>query len=163
MKSVLMSINSIHNVNIEKGLKTSELRTLPPKLDPPFKVYVYESGPLGRHKVVSEWICSDMITWRMCVGIPAHLVKDACVSSDYIWKYSNGGYKNITEMKISELVIYDKPKDLSDFYKRCYSGCDTCNYSSSSYSYGGGRELVCTVSNKKPIKKAPQNWCYVDC
>ena len=25
---------------------------------------------------------------------------------------------------------------------------------------GGEREMVCTVSNKKPIRRAPQSWCY---
>ena len=136
-----MSINSLHNSNIESGLKCSELRTRPPKLKPPFKVYTYESGNLGRHKVVNEWICRDMETWRMCMGIPSHLSKNACVSNEYIWKYSNNGYKDITEMKISDLVIYDKPKELGDFKVR--------------------------VTNKiwsftKKLERPPQSWCYVE-
>lgn len=151
MKSVLISINSLHNANIESGLKGSELRTRPPKLDPPFKVYTYESGVLGRHKVVNEWICSDMATWRMCMGIPAHLSKSACVSDDYIWKYSNNGYKDITEMKISDLVIYDKPKELSEFHK---------------VGYTETKESVTWLTRDEEkswqISRPPQSWCYVE-
>ena len=156
MKSVLMSINSMNNVNIESGLKTSELRTRPPKLKPPFKVYTYESGGLGRHKVVNEWICPDMQTWRMCMGIPAHLSKNACVSNEYIWKYSNNGYKDITEMKISELVIYDKPKELSEF---CRNGeCARCGWFENGKCYKSDAQN--NINNHR-VKRPPQSWCYV--
>ena len=155
MKSVLMSINSVHNANIESGLKLSELRTRPPKLNPPFKVYTYESGALGRHKVVNGWICNDMETWRICMGMPAHLSKNACVSDEFIWKYTNFGYKDITEMKISNLVIYDKPKELSEFYSICEKrNCHLCDWE---------REYdSCGCNRKKPITRPPQSWCYVD-
>ena len=166
MKAVLMSINSLHNVNIEEGLKSSELRTRPPKLKPPFKVYTYESGSLGRHKVVNEWICSDMETWRMCMGIPAHLSKNACVSNRYIWKYSNNGDKDITEMKISNLVIYDKPKELSEFITFCSewekeyfdTKCLRCKYY---FSNCADMRHECTVEGEKPLTRPPQSWCYV--
>ena len=115
MKTILMSIQAAHNANIECGNKTSELRTKPPKIEPPFRVLTYESGLDGRHKVVNEWICDRMTTWLMYMGLPGHLSIVACVSNEYIWKYSNGGKKNITEMKISGLKIYDTPKDLSEY------------------------------------------------
>ena len=44
MRAILMSIQARHNRNIESGAKTSELRTKPPKIELPFKVYTYESG-----------------------------------------------------------------------------------------------------------------------
>lgn len=115
MKIVLMSIQAEHNGNIEKGLKKSELRTKAPKIDKPFKVLTYESGLNGRRKVVNEWICKDVTTWLMYMGLPAHLSKVACVSNEYIWEYCNRGHKNIDEMKITDLVIYDTPKDLSEY------------------------------------------------
>jgi predicted transcriptional regulator len=49
------------------------------------------------------------------MGLPAHLSKVACVSNEYIWDYCNRGHKNIDEMHITDLVIYDNPKDLSEF------------------------------------------------
>lgn len=115
MKSVLMSIQAEHNGNIEKGLKKSELRTRAPKIDTPFKVLTYESGLCGRHKVVNEWICKDITTWLMYMGLPAHLSKVACVSNEYIWEYCGRGHKNIDEMHITDLVIFETPKDLSEY------------------------------------------------
>lgn len=117
MQSILMSIQERHNKNIETGLKISELRTRPPKIKPPFRVYTYESGIFGRNKVVNEWICKSMTEWRICMGIPATLPRNACVSVAEIRKYSGKDYKNITEMKISDLKIYDKPKELGEFRK----------------------------------------------
>lgn len=158
MKSVLMSINSLHNTNIESGLKGSELRTRPPKLKPPFKVYTYESGTLGRHKIVNEWICKDMTTWRICMGIPAHLSKVACVSNDYILKYSGKDYKDITEMKISNLVIYDKPKELSEFKKAGFLTEEewlAALYPNTHCHYEAW-------AKKFDITRPPQSWCYVE-
>ena len=37
------------------------------------------------------------------------------MSNEYIWEYCNRGHKNIEEMKITDLVIYDVPKDLSEY------------------------------------------------
>lgn len=134
-KAVMISIKEIHNANIESGKKISELRTLPPILTPPFKVYTYASGFGARHKVVNEWICKDMITWRIVMGIPSTLPKNACLTIEEILKYSGKTYKNITEMYISQLKIYDKPKELSEFL---------------------------SISNQKPLTRPPQNWCYVE-
>lgn len=134
MKAVLISIKARHNRNIEAGLKISELRTLPPNLPTPFKVFTYESGFDGRRKVVNEWICDNITTWRICMGIPAHLPKNACVSAGEIYEYSKHGLKDVSEMRISNLKIYDKPKELSEF-----------------------RNL-----KGKPIKRPFQSWGYID-
>ena len=139
MKAVLISIQAEHNSNIELDLKKSELRIRAPKLKTPFKVYTYESGINGRHKVVNEWICKDITTWLMYMGLPAHLSKVACVSNEYIWEYCNRGYKNIDEMHISDLVIYDEPKELSEF-----------NHCGVNYHFN------------PPITRPPQSWCYVE-
>ena len=117
MKEILMSIQARHNRNIEAGIKRSELRKRIPKCNYPIKVYTYESGFDGRHKVVNEWICRTSTEWRICMGIPAHLLKRACVSVGEIREYSGKNYDNITEMEISDLKIYDKPKELDKFKK----------------------------------------------
>ena len=117
MKAILMSIKARHNRNIESGLKISELRTLPPNLSTPFKVFTYESGLDGRHKVINEWICDNITTWRICMGIPAHLPKAACISAGEIYEYSKHGLKDVSEMHISNLKIYDKPKEINEFKK----------------------------------------------
>ena len=134
MKSVLMSIQARHNRNIESGKKVSELRTKPPKFKTPFKVYTYESGFDGRHKVVNEWICEDITMWRICMGIPAHLPIRACVEPWEIRQYIGKDYKDVSEMKITNLKIYDVPKELGEFIG----------------------------SNGQPVKRAFQSWGYVE-
>jgi predicted transcriptional regulator len=157
MKTILMSIKARHNRNIESGLKKSELRLKPPTCELPFKVLTYESGFDGRHKVVNEWICDNIIQWRICVGIPAHLPKAACVSAEEIREYSGKNYKDVSEMRITNLKIYDKPKELSEFYKKktCNS-CKKSGYVSTACMY----DEDCKVP--MPITRAPQSWCYVE-
>lgn len=150
MKAVLISIQAEHNSDIEAGLKKSELRTKAPKLATPFKVYTYESGVNGRHKVVNEWICRDITTWLMYMGLPAHLSKVACVSNEYIWKYCDNGNKNICEMHISDLVIYDNPKELSEFHRH-----------DNTYDNAFGWAFE-DRAKSTPIKRPPQSWCYVE-
>lgn len=159
MKAVLMSIQAEHNQNIEKGLKLAELRTKPPKIDTPFKVYTYESGIGGRHKITNEWICKDVKTWRMCMGIPAHLSKVACVSDEYIRAYSGNGKKDIAELKISDLVIYDEPKELLAFSYPCKKDCDTCKYNRLN-PWASLTEPV--MMCQRDVSVAPQSWCYVE-
>ena len=151
MKAVLMSIKAQHNRNIEAKKKTSELRKRAPKCEYPIKVYTYESGFDGRHKVVNEWICKDVTEWRICMGVPAHLPKVACVSIAEIREYSGKNYDDISEMKISDLKIYDKPKELSEFLTvRCTNKtgeCKTCEV-----------KPACVINITRP----PQSWMYVE-
>lgn len=134
MQAILISINKPYTDYINNGTKTSELRTRPPKINTPFRVYTYETiNGGGSGKIVNTWICRNMYEWLMYMGMPAHLPKVACVSNQYICEYSRHGERNITEMKISDLHVYEKPIPLSSF------------------SYRG-----------KSIQRAPQNWCYVD-
>lgn len=148
MKAILMSIKNKHICNIHSGLKTNELRTLPPKIDCPFKVYNYDTETSGGSgKVVSEWICDSMTTYLIYIGIPIHLINTGCVTASEIMKYTNNGDKNLTAMHISNLVIYDTPKELSEFEKP------------HEYIYQSYRRKN---SFFKGITRPPQNWCYVE-
>jgi predicted transcriptional regulator len=153
-----MSIKEKHNRNIEKKLKTNELRLRPPKCELPFKVLTYESGFDGRHKIVNEWVCDDIVEYRICVGVPSILPQTACLSVDEILEYSGKQLKNISAMHISNLVIYDKPKDLSEFYTKCHipenkcKCCDNCFLKENGY----GKDHAI-----KKITRPPQSWCYV--
>ena len=155
MRAILMSIQARHNRNIESGAKTSELRTKPPKIELPFKVYTYESGFDGRHKVVNEWICRDITEWRICMGIPAHLPLRACVEPWEIKEYSGKDYKDISEMRISDLVIYDKPKEIDEFYVPCRVSCLNCK--NPKYF-----DDTCAENGKYKLKRPPQSWCFVE-
>lgn len=151
MKAILMSIKHRHNENIHSGAKTNELRTKPPKIECPFKVYSFDtvsSGGCG--KVISEWICDSMETYRICMGIPKQLIDTGCVTSKEILKYTDNGNKDLTAMHISNLVIYDKPKALSEFQK-CYT---SKNINNPDFHYK--KQML------KPLTRPPQSWCYVE-
>lgn len=159
MKAILMSIKNRHICNIHSGLKTNELRTHPPKIDCPFKVYNYDTETSGGSgKVVSEWICDSMTTYLIYIGIPIHLITTGCVTASEIMKYTNNGDKNLTAMHISNLVIYDKPKKLSEFKKAGFLTEEEwlaalyphthCHYEA--------------WAKKFDITRPPQSWCYVE-
>lgn len=166
MKAVLLSVRHQHIVDMHSGKKTSELRTKFPKIPTPFKVYNFDtvsSGGCG--KVVSEWVCRDITEWLMYMGIPAHLSIVACVSNEHIWDYCEKGNKNIGEMRISNLVIYDKLKELSEFYHYCGDNpnCEGCEVHYYSNTECGEEDYCCSViEGCKPIKRPPQSWCYVE-
>lgn len=68
----------------------------------------------------------------------------SCLSLGEIERYlgEDGGYC----WHISDLVIYDKPKELGDF-KQCHKCC-----------YMG----VCNDKCWNPLQRPPQSWCYVE-
>lgn len=143
MKAVMFSINRPHTDNIKSGVKKSELRTRPPKIDEPYEAYIYE--PLkngGCGKVIGEFIAFNENTYRMCMGVPKHLVISGCISVEEIWEYTNKGQKDLTEISIFDLIIYDKPKELSEFTK----------------PYG----TIIKAFDSRFITKPPQSWCYVE-
>lgn len=147
---VMFSINKPHTDNIKKLLKGSELRTRPPKIDEPYKAYIYETlknGGCG--KVIGEFTAFNEFKYRMCMGVPKHLVLSSCLSVEEIWAYTNKGEKDLTEISISDLIIYDKPKELSEFvkYEKCpYAGAVDCS----------------KCSEHHCLKRPPQSWCYVE-
>ena len=159
MKSVLISIQEEHNANIEIGRKTEELRTRVPKCELPIKFYTYESGKNGRHKVTNEWICREIREYPNADNYPPSLVDRACVPFSYICDYAKDGEKFLRGLVISDLVIYDKPKELSEFVTptECKSNvaqklmCNTCCLSSE----------FCSKKPKR-ITRPPQSWCYVE-
>lgn len=155
MKAILMSIKKQHNRNIEAGKKTSELRKCAPKCEYPIKVYTYESGYSGRHKVVNEWICKDVTEWCIRRGVPAHLPKVACVSAAEILKYSGNSYDNVVEMKISDLKIYYKPKELEEF-RTPETRFHEVKRINGHLVFGDG------YKGGKVITRPPQSWCYVE-
>lgn len=169
MKAVMFSINKPHTDNIKIGAKTSELRTRPPKINEPYKAYIYETlknGGCG--KVIGEFTAYNENTYRICMGVPAHLVTSGCISAEEILRYTKNGKKDLTEISISNLVIYNKPKELKEFYSKCnkfdldkkevYEAyCTDCDN-----KYGIS---PCEYINKKwcvPITRPPQSWCYVE-
>lgn len=75
-----------------------------------------------------------------------------CLTQDEMFDYIGAGNYGYG-WHISDLKIYDKPKELNEFRKPCKINlpmCDRCDY----YSTWNGR---C-----ENITRAPQSWCYVE-
>lgn len=132
---------------------------------------------LGNGKVIGEFVCNKIDRITHCgtcnndirlniVDINLYLKEldyeylNKCKLSYYdLEKYSNGG--SLYGWHISDLVIYDEPKELSEFHNFCetYPCCDeSCEYYS--WTVEGGTECMCDT--EKPFKRPPQSWRYVE-
>ena len=180
MKSVLLSIQPKWCELIASGRKTIEVRKTRPKTETPFKCYIYETkgktdtpfmdedGHLdfhGRGQVIGEFIC-DKIRCEKEVAdglVDVVLENTSCVGNKELIKYANG--KELYSWHISGLVIYDKPKELSEFFVYC-EGCDkrpiACEYLYEESNESIGYYSECKCDFKRPIKRPPQSWCYVE-
>lgn len=208
-KSVLISIQPKWCELILRGEKTIEVRKTKPKLELPFKCYIYQSkgrdrlieiikdgdlnygeiyhgkavfiktrensgyeGLFGREqKVIGEFVCDEINEIRVfdngnVQDFTFNNLGNTCLSYDEIAEYigrNRVGYS----WHISDLKIYDKPKELSEFATKCNKNCETgCNdceyYHFEAFESAMGVMECCRVDGLKPITRPPQSWCYVE-
>ena len=164
MKAVLTSIKPKYCELIANDKKTIELRKTKPKIDVPFKGYIYctntkpflvwgdvfrgdwctefthltgysrqraeEIWDVFNGKVIGEYTCNNITDYDFDYGAQEYDVSSddlsrMCLDHDDLWKY--GQAQTLYGQYISDLVIYDEPKELSEF----------------------------------GLKRPPQSWCYV--
>lgn len=232
MNEIMLSVRPKWCEKICSGEKTIEVRKTLPKLQMPFKCYIYctqasvkyrticgchvpNSDELYRHpeqgikhgdsielmlceyytkdnflngKVIGEFVCKNITCIKADIDISGdkHLYNTAffggktCLSDeelfDYIYSAPN---KTGWGWWLFDLKIYDKPKQLSDFYiddKEAITGCRhrfrwgqpesvTQNGGWIKGSYccmKSGEPEWCEKCLKKPLVKPPQSWCYVE-
>ena len=155
-KSVLISIQPQWCELIFRGKKTVEVRKSRPKLETPFKCYIYctkeknvneilwTCGVIGKFsdkangRIIGEFICDTFVTDRT-FGHDPLFNGAACMSEIDASIYSC--QSSIYGWHISDLKIYDRPKELSEF-----------------------KGLRKTKFGYEPIKikRPPQSWCYVE-
>lgn len=149
MKSVMLSIRPKWCEKIVSGEKTIEVRKTKPKLETPFKCYIYctnsgvATGMWGKHgKVVGEFTCNTVTNLfsNSRFWLNEDDVLQTCLSAAEMRKYADGA-NGLYGWHISDLVCYDKPKELSEF-----KGLRKTKF---------GYEPV-------EIKRPPQSWCYVE-
>lgn len=113
----------------------------------------------GNSKVIGEFVC-DYITDIKPFGFDdiAGFEKQTCLTSADIVKYLKGFYGY--GWHISDLKIYDKPRELSEFGR----GCDAehineihCRDCKKLVSFDDCCEVMC-----KPLNRPPQSWMYVE-
>ena len=180
MKSIIQSINPEHVFNMRFGgkrfpLKRIEVRKTSPD-ETPFKAYIYETKQKeksfisktidgvetkvivrrgGCGKVVGEYICRKVEIVRADNMIQAYYSNrpETRVTDEQLFAYANG--RPLKFLYMEDVIFYDKPKELGEFYTLCEPNkrtkrCDRCEYA------------FCTVLGKKPVTRAPQSWCYVE-
>lgn len=182
MNAVLISINPKFCELIANGKKTVEVRKTRPKIDVPFKCFIYATMPKKWFRFSSFGYASNESLWlsngkvKMCDGfefwanetkycclngkvmgefvcdriidipysqyfvdyyhtMPQDDLEATCLCLGHIDEYllSKNGYG----WHISNLVIYDKPKEVRDFY-----------------------HINLDYTNIARIRKAPQSWMY---
>lgn len=168
MKSVLISIRPEWCHIIASGKKTIEVRKTKPKLKMPFKVYIYctkdepmyRSGEkficpnddFGNGKVIGEFVCDTIVTDKT-FGHDALFRAAACMSDAEAAAYCTNN--EMYGWHISNLVIYDKPKELSEF-SHTQEHINKIRMSVSHWEYGVDEEVA------RPLRRPPQSWCYVE-
>ena len=146
-KAVLISIRPKWCELIASGKKTIEVRKTRPKLETPFKCYIYCTKPSYEHedfividagteqarafyggeKVIAEFVCDRIAEIHMTdEGYDFDVPKMTCLKYEEMEAYL--GRKNGYGWHISDLVIYDRPKELNEFR----------------------------------LNRPPQSWCYVE-
>ena len=191
-KAVMLSIRPKWVEKIANGKKTIEVRKTRPKLDTPFKCYIYctlskyphedfiaTNYPMpqfyGGGKVIGEFTCDRIYEIRKR-GIPENF--DYCylslnewgnddieteiraISASCVSKEELNGYGAKAPLlygwHISDLLIYDQPRELSEFQRACPNSwyCESC----AMYRENNG-----TCGNESlQIRRPPQSWCYVE-
>lgn len=136
MKCVMLSIRPQWVEKIVSGKKTIEVRKTAPK-EVPFKAYIYCSyGDMktnyylkGRGKVIGEFICDKVDEYTFSHYEAEYRVthdeqKAMCLNQPELIQYGKG--KTLYGWHISDLKIYDKPKQLREFCIPCKTNCEDC-------------------------------------
>lgn len=136
----------------------------------------------GMHgKVIGSFVCNGATCCQAYYGEGGekHLtntfgidLKRACLTEDELFNYIIGKHDEIGTgwlWHISDLKIYDKPKELGEFYTICNKygddSCGDCPYLVVEQCCSPCDDCVdtwCSVDNIKPITRPPQSWCYVE-
>ena len=178
MKSVLISIQPKWCELIASGKKTVEVRKTKPKLETPFKVYIYETQGItetpfideeghhifkGRGQVIGEFVCDsiDQYDYGYCthpeIGmdydcgdnwweIAEEDLENACLTYEDFKKYAYGN-KVMYGWHISDLVIYDEPRELREFVKY-----------RADWEYRAGIAALTGLDCNEYITRPPQSW-----
>lgn len=173
-KAVLISIRPDWAKKILDGEKTLEVRKNRPKLETPFKVYIYCTNPKNimlwnarsyiyaddhshnafdrcwNGSVVGEFICNNIT--EDAIGENCDILcVNGCMDLDQIKSY--GGNKKLYGWHISKLEIYDTPKPLG-----CFKPWNReCKYNDLGFAIP-----KCDTCHDCTVEKPPQNWCYVE-
>lgn len=164
-KAVLISIRPKWCELIASGEKTIEVRKTAPKIETPFKCYIYCTKfhpgdpdsminlkgktsffmPKGG-AVIGEFVCDRIFQIQLTEeGYDYESEKETRLRYEEMSSYLN--FRNGYGWHISDLVIYDDPKKLDEFKRH-----------DPTYDFS----IFGEVSRTYSINRPPQSWCYVE-
>ena len=125
-QAVLVSIQPKWCALITRGDKTIEIRKTKPKMEPPFKCYIYcSNSPKGWFwmtspnvrrdgTVIGEFVCSNIeeLKSNMLFNAP-ELYSQSCMTRGEFFSYADK--KTVYLWHISRLRVYSTPKLLNEF------------------------------------------------
>lgn len=172
-KAVLISIRPKWCEKIINGDKTIEVRKTRPKMNTPFKCYIYctQGGVAleawGKHgKIIGEFTCDRIYELETKARGGSYYVKNEDQpTTNFIARQScldlkdMHGYLHAQKgygWHITDLRIYDAPRELSEFRRACPNSwyCESCAMYWENNGACGNESLQ--------FKRAPQSWCYVE-
>mgnify|MGYP000578579228 CR=1 FL=1 len=169
MKAVLISIQPKWCELIANRKKTVEVRRTRPTIETPFKCYIYctkgsfditdcpdlqaesvQKVAKGRGKVIGEFVCDFFDEFSGGIGIGFKRFRafaETCLTVQEMQEYLKG--KDGYGWHISELKIYDVPKELGEFW--AYRDIPQSLFEVWAY-------------NEEPrrVTRPPQSWLYVE-
>lgn len=186
MKAIIQCYTPQECERIARGEQTVKVCKTAPN-EAPFKVYIYCTKAnsaieqicfgkytcvVGNNKIIGEYVCDKVIKYDyQTIACAKYEVNGAdvkeelrynagaCLTAEEMYRRANG--KDLRGLHISELKIYDEPRELSEFVKPCNWNYDCCTCKRAVYEltkaearlfYGCDRELT----------RPPQSWCYVE-
>lgn len=185
MKAVLISIQPKWCELIASGEKTIEVRKIRPKLETPFKVYIYctKGKPtfeqsafcdeISNGKVIGEFVFDRIDEYdydqafdesmgvfldSFGYSIMSGELEQTCLSYEEFEKYGNTN--RLYGWHISAIKIYDKPKGLGEFRLLCSR--EQCARWCKDMKLNKVRVWECDNKDKRFITRPPQSWCYVE-
>lgn len=158
--------------------KTIEVRKTKPSIPTPFKCYIYcckaksqwrysnyegayenSKGEIvyAQQHVIGEFICDKVSTYprnyKFGYEISENEFNETALTAEQFVDYGNGG--TLYGWHISDVKIYDKPKELKDFLLPCGGKiCWGCNLLKV-------KGAECINRGKRYATRPPQSWCYV--
>lgn len=169
-KAVMLSIRPKWCEKIASGEKTVEVRKNRPKLETPFKCYIYETqGRVEKDgimafrlggRVIGEFSCGRIFPINVFENGSIQnwffeYMEQSCLTYEELAGYIGNGETGYG-WHIFDLRIYDQPREFTEFRRPCPNDlyCEDC----AMYSNNNG---ICN-NGALTLRRPPQSWCYVE-
>lgn len=135
---------------------------------------------LANGQVIGEFVCdriyqyaSDLFRSTPMEGTDItteEMARMSCLTAEELYKYEHSAEPRenciylvgVYGWHLSNLVIYEQPKDLSEFYKHGTLSATDWEYQIYDGSGDPSRSSYASYLFTRAIRKPPQSWCYVE-